>query len=371
MTRLSFKKRLVFSLVAVVIGLGFLEGVLNFFGVARDFVQFRANLPVAVDSPESHHARHDPDLGWVHIPDRVHRDFYGSGLTLSIGKLGLRNNPNLPAEQESEQYRVVCLGDSFTLGYGVDDAETFPVWLQSLSPRVQVINMGQGGYSVGQCYLWFRRLRDELKPGCVVLSMIVDDIWRMQSTRMMNGYSMPHFQLEGDRLVISGQPVPRKIQTGKSLEPGGQAASFFLEHTAIGQTTRRMLGTASNREQADARNELLEVAVAIIQALQGVVERSGGQFVLVLLPELRELIDERAHQENRLVASRLQELSSRRGIPFLDLTAVFAGLTAEERADHYLDEQWHHFSSEGNQLTAERLHTFLIGHVAGYPSRKK
>ena len=93
MPRLSLRKRLVFSVIACLVGLGFLEGVLNFFGVARDFVHFRDNLPTATDSPESHHAQHDPDLGWVHIPDRVHHDFYGPGLTLSIGNRGLRENP--------------------------------------------------------------------------------------------------------------------------------------------------------------------------------------------------------------------------------------------------------------------------------------
>ena len=110
MPRLSLRKRLVFSVIICLVGLGFLEGTLNFFGVARDYVHFRNNLPTATDSPESHHAQHDPDLGWVHIPDRVHHDFYGPGLTLSIGNRGLRQNPQSVDRNRAGLFRVVCLG---------------------------------------------------------------------------------------------------------------------------------------------------------------------------------------------------------------------------------------------------------------------
>lgn len=378
MARLSVRKRLAFSILACVIGLGFLEGLLHLVQVTSDYQQFRNSLPTATDSPESHHAQSDPDLGWVHIPDRVHHDFYGPGLTLSIGHQGLRENPADSAEERGQErgpeqntlFRIVCLGDSFTLGYGVGDADTFPAKLQSLNPRTETLNMGQGGYSVGQCYLWFRRLGSELQADCVVLAMITDDIWRMNSTRMMNGYSMPRFELQDGRLVVSGQPVPAKIPTGQSLEPNTRIGSFFLEHTAIGQFSRQTLGGHGSLEQSDARQQLLDVTMGIIRALQGVVERSGGRFAVVLLPEFRELIDTQAHHDNRLVATRLEQLATDRNIPFLDLTSDFATLTARQRANHYLDEQWHHYSSTGNQLVAERLHAFLRQYVTDYPKSR-
>ena len=53
--------------------------------------------------------------------------------------------------------KKISSGDSFTLGYGVNNEETWPTAFSKLDERFETINMGQGGYGVDQSYLWYKR----------------------------------------------------------------------------------------------------------------------------------------------------------------------------------------------------------------------
>ena len=372
MPRPALPKRLVFVVLAVALGLLLLEGGLSAVWFVVDYVGFRDNLPVATDSPESHHARHDPDLGWVHVPDRALRNFYGPDCHLTINKDGLRVSGDAATAARAgpdDRFRLVCLGDSFTLGYGVDDRATYPAQLQKLNQRLQTINMGQGGYSVGQCYLWYLRDGASFEPDAVLFAMIVDDIWRMAGTRMMNGFAMPQFVAEGGRLRISGQPVPDKIPTGHTLERDSLLVPYFEQHTAIGRTVQRVVGSRAEPTGVE-REQLVKVACRIIGELQQQASRQRIGLVVVLLPELRELRELGPRQDYLNVSNLLSDFASRNGILLEDLSRSFETLDPETLDSYYLPEQWHHFSEAGNRYVAGQLDTILSKSLDGYPKRK-
>ncbi len=151
----SIGKRLLFSCVSALLVLALLEGLCTAVWVITDVVDRTTNAPVVTELKEDSHCRYDEELGWVNRPSTQIVDFYGAGLNITINTEGVRSiDPNESLDGAPERYRVVCLGDSFTLGYGVDDRETFPFQLQREAPEIQVVNMGQGGYSIGQSLLW-------------------------------------------------------------------------------------------------------------------------------------------------------------------------------------------------------------------------
>ena len=133
----------------------------------------------------------------MHVPGTSLSEFYGPGRGLTINRDGFRGVEDYIGHKPKDRFRVVCLGDSFTLGYGVDDRDTFPARLERIEPRVQAVNMGQGGYSVGQCCLWHRRTGASLEADALVFAFIADDIWRMGGERMANGYAKPQFAAVG------------------------------------------------------------------------------------------------------------------------------------------------------------------------------
>jgi hypothetical protein len=123
----------VFGLILVVV-----EGFASYMLAVRDIM---TAYPLA----ERRHTKYDPELGWVneasvHIPD-----MYGPGIYLRTNSEGFRNNHDFDTAVPNGKYRIVCSGDSFTLGYGVDNDHTWCHRLTALDPRLETVNMGQGG----------------------------------------------------------------------------------------------------------------------------------------------------------------------------------------------------------------------------------
>ena len=104
--------------------------------------------------------------------------------------------------------RIVCSGDSFTLGYGVDDEQTWCARLEAREPRFETINMGQGGYGIDQAYLWYRRDAAMLDHHVQVFAFISADFGRLLSDRFQ-GYGKPVLRMKQGALVLENTPVPR------------------------------------------------------------------------------------------------------------------------------------------------------------------
>ena len=79
---------------------------------------------------ERKHAEFDPLLGWVNQRSVDIPDAYGAGVRLTTNSCRFRGTSELDDAIPAGKIRIVCSGDSFTLGYGVGDAETYPRQLE-------------------------------------------------------------------------------------------------------------------------------------------------------------------------------------------------------------------------------------------------
>lgn len=76
-------------------------------------------------------------------------------------------------------YRILALGDSFTLGYGVEKEESFPEVLEKKLQeklQVEVINSGVTSYSPILEYLYLRERGLKFKPDMVILNFDMSDL---------------------------------------------------------------------------------------------------------------------------------------------------------------------------------------------------
>ena len=100
--------------------------------------------------------------------------------------LGLRGE-EVDLEKEEGSYRILMLGDSFTMGKGVEDDETFSVLVQrSLNEhlevcasdfaRIEVINGGVDSYTPLLSYLYLNSTLINLDPDMVVLNLDNSDL---------------------------------------------------------------------------------------------------------------------------------------------------------------------------------------------------
>ena len=349
------------GLAIAVVLLVLIEGVCSFIRLAVDYRTFRRSLPVASKLKEEFHCRHDPEIGWVNIPGKRLEDFYGPGRGVTIDRHGFRAGSGDLDGDRGNRLRVVCLGDSFTFGYGLDDANTFPAQLEAANPSLQVINMGQGGYSVGQCYLWYKRDGRPLKPDVVLLAMIPDDIWRMRETRMLSGYAKPSFALRDGALHVSGQPLPAKIPTGKRFLPDGALARFLVERNAVSHVMAWSLGRRSSLTEDIRRT--LNVSMVIVETLHRECIEESIFFVLALMPDHTNLFDPAGVESYAEVRDIFAQFAAQRGILFCDLHPAFLNGGLPDAEGYFLDEEWRHYNEAGARLVAMRIDRFLAANL--------
>jgi len=110
------------------------------------------------------------------------------GVPVTTNSLGLRNAEN--EKIKPEIYRIICLGDSSTFGWGVPLQSTYPFLCQrNLSERnIEVINSGEIGFSTYQGLLFLKNYLLKYKPDLIVVNFLLNDIdrYRFYKTRNLS-----------------------------------------------------------------------------------------------------------------------------------------------------------------------------------------
>lgn len=157
------------------------------------------------------YAVHDDALGFVPIPGarliNLTRESDGIRQTnASHDAQGLRMAP-AGAPPALPGPALLAAGDSFTYGAEVDDADTWPVALQSILGQ-PVVNAGANGYGIDQIVLRAEKVARTLHPGTIVVAFIDDDLRRAELSRVW-GANKPYFDVAGESLILRNVPVPR------------------------------------------------------------------------------------------------------------------------------------------------------------------
>jgi len=94
---------------------------------------------------------------------------------VTINSQGLRMPQ--PLSFPKERQRILLLGDSFTFGYMVHDAATFPRFLQERLPDREVVNAGVPGYTIFQEADMFLERARFTEPDITVLQVAYNDLF--------------------------------------------------------------------------------------------------------------------------------------------------------------------------------------------------
>ena len=154
------------------------------------------------------HTEYDPLLGWINKPNISVADMYGPNVFLKTNGQRHRNRADFTPRVPKGRIRVICSGDSFTLGFGVDNDHTWCNLLETLDPRFQTVNMGQGGYGVDQVYLWYKRDGALLDHQVQVFVFVRPDFWRMR-TELFLGMPKPILRVRNGGMEVANVPVTR------------------------------------------------------------------------------------------------------------------------------------------------------------------
>ena len=163
-----------YNIAATVVLLLALEGMANVYYAFHDAF---AERPLT----ERLFTQYDRELGWVSLPNIYIPNVFGPGKYLRTNSQRFRSDTDFTPTVPPGKTRIICSGDSFTFGYGVDNDHAWPQSLAAVAPNIQAVNMGQGGYGADQAYLWYKRDGAALDHDIQILAVITPDLFRMQS----------------------------------------------------------------------------------------------------------------------------------------------------------------------------------------------
>ena len=289
-------------------------------------VGFALGLTEGLQPPERErlHMRFDPDLGWSSIPDTHLENFYGPGRHLTINSQGVRAKHAYAPARPPGRRRALCAGDSFTFGPGVDDEATWCAQLERLEPRLETIDLGQGGYGLDQIYLRVRRDGAAFDFDVLVVAFTRDSFARMEKDNYRH-YAKPVLRLDANgALEVRNVPVPNK---GERMPWLVRNAGAF-ERLRIVELARPAFRALRPPAAAGlTTGELAELSGKVFEALAQLCAQRGATLVLLYLPTSADV-----ESPGELWRTRIAREARKRDIPFVDLVEEMRSLPRGDAA---------------------------------------
>lgn len=306
----------------------------------------------------------DSEVRYVMAPSQ--RGWIDEGL-VTVNSRGFRGREvDLP--KPPNRFRTVIVGDSLTLGWGMNDDETYAAKLEHLmrsrlsDEAVDVVNLGIGGYNTRQEVTFLERHVDTLRPDLVLVGFYLNDV---------------------PEILADNGPAVREVAEGGGA--GADERLRYMNPTPSGWWHRqvrksRLLYIAARafnrvRGAGEQGRSQFELEMALLEGIESErLERAWGkvaeQFIrlgalagdkrftvgIVVLP-CREQVAAEARSTAYL--DRLRSLAEANGFHLIDPVPLM-----RERAtaphDLYIPYDRNHPSAEGHALIAQAVHRYLV-----------
>lgn len=276
-----------------------------------------------------------------------------------INSKGLRDR-EFTYEKPANTRRIICLGDSFTFGYGVQEKKTFSKLLEQFmnegpvdGNRWEVLNAGIGSTGTANQLALLETECYKYSPDIVVVCFC-------PANDFFDNITCGLYSLEGGALVK--HPAPR---TGARVAQGfvrfipaygTLCAKSHLVNLVRYRVTALHYRVLNRRATKSMKHETLvvmhnELTYALVDALHRACVERGSELVVMFIPPPQ--VGESARWTGDLIGH-----CEKQGIPSLDLTACFA--TARENGMQTAYRNEGHWNENGHAIAARALHDFLL-----------
>jgi GDSL-like Lipase/Acylhydrolase family len=184
------------------------------------------------------YAHHDL-IGWWHVPKLYARiPLGGTFHNVTTNSVGMRSTRDYPLDTPRGRRRIAFLGDSYTAGDGVSNAQRFTDLLEARYPQLDAMNFGLNGTGTDQQLLIYETLASHYSADAYVFCICVENIARNLYTcfpsfdtreHLVVFRPKPYFELSGDELVLHNQPVPLEKRSKDALGDWRYAFPYLPE----------------------------------------------------------------------------------------------------------------------------------------------
>jgi lysophospholipase L1-like esterase len=328
-------------------------------------------------APGDNSGRHapDPGVGHVYLPDFEQtisgREFRTPWRSNAQGLRAERDFGPKPAGV----YRILVVGDSFTVGDQVLVEATYPGVLQrrfdaALGPgKVEVVNAGFPGYGTVNEARWIAKFGAAFEPDLVVVGMTPNDL-------LENQFPLQYTARDGAMVLAKSTDADRRVFEDRkrwySL-PGHVERSLLRERIVSSARFRRLrLGYVHTHrhaymaQQGGRSRALYELAQKYLLEAQANALALGARFVLAVIPFREQLGELGDGLDAQVFGRRMAAFGEQHGFEVLDLLPAFRSHPAPESLYWRIDS---HCTAAGYGLIGTRLHEFLaaLGPSIGLP----
>jgi hypothetical protein len=264
------------------------------------FLAYDFSRAFSLPGPQATYLRdvHVPDdhLGWKPKPSSRGRHFLKDvfDVTYEIDANGFKSIDN----DKNARFNIYFLGDSFTFGHGVSNADTFSNIIadEYLTDDVGVYNLGVMGYGIVQMYQRFLDIEERIHKGdLVVFTPLSEDIVRnfesVSCRVQLLALILPQTRRNAAELPTTIGAYPsfnggtmdyRKIEAPRS--PLDWLRLRALNAPFTGQLFRAVL------VKRPPMRDLIEESIALVSTVRSRVEAKGARFALIFLPRTEECL---------------------------------------------------------------------------------
>jgi len=311
---------LVILLVSTAVALGAGEAILR----AKNASMKNYDIEMWRYAKELKHRSDIPVLGHEHVPSS---HALLQSVDIRINERGLRGGPVGPRKPGVR--RILVLGSSVTLGWGVPEEETMTVRLQKMfaadGQEVEVLNAGIGNYNAVRYVERFKQRLADLDPTDIVVHYFLRDAETLDAGR--DNWLLRNSELAATTWIAFSRYFGKASE--KTLE---EHYRDVYRPDAQGYRTMR----------------------AALHDLATIAKQRGIRVYLAMTPDVHDLVDYKfgfIHQEMARVAAE-------EGFRYVDLLPPMRNLTPRELWSMPGDP---HPNGLGHRLMAEALYPALKG----------
>jgi lysophospholipase L1-like esterase len=321
---MTLRKKILFSVITVILFFTLLEGVLRFTWKSDQSISELARA-IAYDSEES-------EKWWN---------------TYEFNNLRLRGKDIAPKVSQ-DVYRIVTIGDSWTFGLNVANDSSYPSQLEAYleahvpEKRVEVINAGYPGNNVNEILTFFKEHEEVLTPDCVIFLGGMNGLFEKPTPQIEYLFSDIFSSAIGKRLSESHtfEYMGHLLDRRRYKEPKYDEALY-------GEWVEKFSNTF---------DELEKKGIDVI-LLNYFLPRKSEDAPLYCFYETWDLCDFSLGLEEIIKISKAKNSD----IHFIDMKEYCSGLP--NLNDYFLPYYHVHPNHAGYTLMAERIGEYIVNHI--------
>ncbi len=311
-----------------------------------------------------------------------------------VNSLGLRG-AEVQEKKKSNTYRIIMLGDSFTMGRGVSDHETFSVLLEESlnkkkvapnSKKIEILNAGVDSYAPVLSFLQLKKMADLLEPDLVILNFDMSDLIQEVTYRNKAIYG------KNDEIIgvpaFPGQLDTQKMGSVKAIKNWvnknlyfSRLVIFYLEkwtgnpkelsfENTVNLANYELLKHTLMNDTVDRTIQWQKIFESILKIKKYCIGR-GMKFILTVYPWGHQ-VNESEWTPGRLIFvpdnapisdKSIQMIQNFAKVNSIELLNSFPGFRSYKGTEPLYFSYDMHWTPEGHKLMAREIEQFILERI--------